>query len=102
MVNQTALSFKIKLSDLGLARKVSKIIQGTKVQALGYRAPEIFLGFPYNEVIDMWFLGCVIAYLYTGKHLYPTGSEYESIRLVTLFGNPDVNILEAEDTKRTF
>uniref|UniRef100_A0A674P5Z4 Protein kinase domain-containing protein n=1 Tax=Takifugu rubripes TaxID=31033 RepID=A0A674P5Z4_TAKRU len=93
LVNHTALSFKIQLSDFGLAQKVSKIIQGTKVQALGYRAPELFLGFPYNEAIDMWFLGCVMAYLYTGKHLYQTGSEYESIRLmVTLFGNPDVNL----------
>lgn len=84
MVNHTALSFKIKLSDFGLTQNVSKIIRGTKVQALGYRAPEIFLGFPYNEVIDMWFLRCVMAYLYNGKHLYPW------------------YVLEAEDTKRTF
>jgi serine/threonine protein kinase len=35
-----------------------------------YRAPEIILGTPYDEKIDMWSVGCVLAELYLGKPLF--------------------------------
>uniref|UniRef100_A0A3Q4AVK2 Protein kinase domain-containing protein n=1 Tax=Mola mola TaxID=94237 RepID=A0A3Q4AVK2_MOLML len=58
LVNHTAQPFKIKLIDFGLAHSASKITAGTKIQAVGYRAPEVMLGCPMNEAIDMWSLGC--------------------------------------------
>jgi serine/threonine protein kinase len=36
-----------------------------------YRAPEIILGSRYDEKIDMWSAGCVLAEMYTGKPLFP-------------------------------
>lgn len=44
-----------------------------------YRAPEIILGLPFCEAIDMWSLGCVIAELFLGWPLYPGASEYDQV-----------------------
>jgi dual specificity tyrosine-phosphorylation-regulated kinase 2/3/4 len=40
-----------------------------------YRAPEVILGSPYDEKIDMWSAGCVLAEIYTGKPLFPGENE---------------------------
>jgi len=48
-----------------------------------YRAPEILLGLPYCESIDMWSLGCVLAELFLGWPLYPGASEYDQLRFIT-------------------
>lgn len=45
------------------------------------RAPEIILGLPFCEAIDMWSLGCVIAELFLGWPLYPGASEYDQVRV---------------------
>lgn len=44
-----------------------------------HRAPEIILGLPFCEAIDMWSLGCVIAELFLGWPLYPGASEYDQV-----------------------
>ena len=44
-----------------------------------YRAPEILLGLPFCEAVDMWSLGCVIAELFLGWPLYPGSSEYDQV-----------------------
>uniref|UniRef100_A0A8C9ZSY7 Protein kinase domain-containing protein n=1 Tax=Sander lucioperca TaxID=283035 RepID=A0A8C9ZSY7_SANLU len=71
LVNHKLQPFRVKLIDFGLAATVSTMFLGT-IQALGYRAPEVILGLPLDEAVDMWSLGCVLAFLYLGKHLYPT------------------------------
>ncbi|XP_040269292.1 homeodomain-interacting protein kinase 3-like [Bufo bufo] len=47
------------------------------------RAPEIILGLPFCEAIDMWSLGCVIAELFLGWPLYPGALEYDQIRFIS-------------------
>lgn len=44
-----------------------------------YRAPEVILGAPYDEKIDMWSVGCVLAELVTGRPLFPGESERQQI-----------------------
>ncbi|XP_048569339.1 serine/threonine-protein kinase PRP4 homolog isoform X3 [Triticum urartu] len=39
-----------------------------------YRAPEIILGLPYDHSLDMWSVGCCLYELYTGKILFPGGT----------------------------
>uniref|UniRef100_A0A3Q3VZ99 Protein kinase domain-containing protein n=1 Tax=Mola mola TaxID=94237 RepID=A0A3Q3VZ99_MOLML len=103
LVNHTAQPFKIKLIDFGLAHSASKITAGTKIQAVGYRAPEVMLGCPMNEAIDMWSLGCVLAFMYLGRHLYPLRCEYESMRILVKMhattGKGERSDTEAEDTR---
>src|SRR5699024_7507062 len=58
--------FKVKVIDFGSASHVSKAVCSTYLQSRYYRAPEIILGLPFREAIDMWSLGCVIAELFLG------------------------------------
>uniref|UniRef100_A0A8C9ZWM2 Protein kinase domain-containing protein n=1 Tax=Sander lucioperca TaxID=283035 RepID=A0A8C9ZWM2_SANLU len=62
LVNHKLQPFRVKLIDFGLAATVSTMFLGT-IQALGYRAPEVILGLPLDEAVDMWSLGCVLAFL---------------------------------------
>lgn len=57
---------EIKIIDLG-----SSCFQTDNltfyVQSRSYRAPEVILGVPYNQKIDIWSLGCILAELFTGE-----------------------------------
>ncbi|KAJ6848395.1 uncharacterized protein M6B38_274100 [Iris pallida] len=44
------------------------------VQSRSYRAPEVILGLPYDEKIDIWSLGCILAELCTGNVLFQNDS----------------------------
>jgi serine/threonine-protein kinase PRP4 len=46
-----------------------------------YRPPEVILGLPYDHPVDAWAVGCVAAELYTGKILFPGGSNNEMLAL---------------------
>lgn len=56
---------EIKVIDLG-----SSCFQNDNlslyVQSRSYRAPEVILGLPYDQKIDLWSLGCILAELYSG------------------------------------
>ncbi|AWO96521.1 putative homeodomain-interacting protein kinase 2-like [Scophthalmus maximus] len=64
LVNHWDQPFKIKLIDFGLARPVCALKAGMVMQPIPYRAPEVVLGLPLSEAIDMWGIGCVMAWLY--------------------------------------
>ncbi|KAK0134250.1 Homeodomain-interacting protein kinase 3 [Merluccius polli] len=81
-VNQREQPLKVKLIDFGLAVPVSEVALGKTFQALPYRAPEVVLGLPITEAIDIWSLGCVIVSLFLRDHLYPCRSEYELLRVI--------------------
>ncbi|KAH7434993.1 hypothetical protein KP509_06G044100 [Ceratopteris richardii] len=44
------------------------------VQSRSYRAPEVILGLPYDEKIDIWSLGCILAELCSGNVLFQNDS----------------------------
>lgn len=72
--------YRVKVIDFGSASHVSKTVCNTYLQSRYYRAPEIILGLPFCEAIDMWSLGCVVAELFLGWPLYPGSSEFDQIR----------------------
>lgn len=75
--------YRVKVIDFGSASHVSKAVCSTYLQSRYYRAPEIILGLPFCEAIDMWSLGCVVAELFLGWPLYPGASEYDQIRYIS-------------------
>uniref|UniRef100_A0A8D1WEY6 Protein kinase domain-containing protein n=1 Tax=Sus scrofa TaxID=9823 RepID=A0A8D1WEY6_PIG len=66
-----------------------------------FRAPEIILGLPFCEAIDMWSLGCVIAELFLGWPLYPGASEYDQIRYISQTQGLPAEYLLSAGTKTT-
>ncbi|KAK3102981.1 hypothetical protein FSP39_015490 [Pinctada imbricata] len=83
LVDPARCPYKVKVIDFGSASHVSKAVCSTYLQSRYYRAPEILLGLPFCEAIDMWSLGCVIAELFLGWPLYPGSSEYDQIRYIS-------------------
>jgi serine/threonine protein kinase len=63
---------EVKLADFGLGRKVRLESFFTyKVVTLWYRAPELLWGCKtYNNKIDVWSIGCVVAEFFTGDVLF--------------------------------
>ncbi|KAK1804593.1 hypothetical protein P4O66_020587, partial [Electrophorus voltai] len=83
LVDPVRQPYRIKVIDFGSASHVSKAVCSTYLQSRYYRAPEIILGLPFCEAIDMWSLGCVIAELFLGWPLYPGALEYDQIRYIS-------------------
>uniref|UniRef100_A0A7N8XSL6 non-specific serine/threonine protein kinase n=1 Tax=Mastacembelus armatus TaxID=205130 RepID=A0A7N8XSL6_9TELE len=83
LVDPSRQPYRVKVIDFGSASHISKAVCSTYLQSRYYRAPEIILGLPFCEAIDMWSLGCVIAELFLGWPLYPGALEYDQIRYIS-------------------
>ncbi|XP_061678521.1 homeodomain-interacting protein kinase 3a isoform X2 [Syngnathoides biaculeatus] len=83
LIDPSKQPYRVKVIDFGSASHVSKAICSTYLQSRYYRAPEIILGLPFCEAIDMWSLGCVVAELFLGWPLYPGALEYDQIRYIS-------------------
>uniref|UniRef100_A0A3Q1CBK7 non-specific serine/threonine protein kinase n=1 Tax=Amphiprion ocellaris TaxID=80972 RepID=A0A3Q1CBK7_AMPOC len=96
LVDPVRQPYRVKVIDFGSASHVSKAVCSTYLQSRYYRAPEIILGLPFCEAIDMWSLGCVIAELFLGWPLYPGALEYDQIRYISQTqGLPGEHLLNA-------
>ncbi|XP_036440703.1 homeodomain-interacting protein kinase 4-like [Colossoma macropomum] len=84
IVDQLRFPFRVKLIDFGSASffKDVHFVKEPYIQSRFYRSPEILLGLPFSEKVDMWSLGCVMAELYLGWPLYPGESEFEQVRYI--------------------
>uniref|UniRef100_A0A3B3DIH2 Protein kinase domain-containing protein n=1 Tax=Oryzias melastigma TaxID=30732 RepID=A0A3B3DIH2_ORYME len=69
-VDHANYPFKVKLIDFGLARNTYKLCKLSEIQNVGYRAPEVVFGLPKNESVDMWSLGCNLAFMYLFRDLF--------------------------------
>ena len=82
----------IKLADFGLARETrDKITPLTEyVSTRWYRAPELLLkSNHYNQSIDIFALGCIMAEMYLGRPMFPGRTESEQLMtIVTVLGTP--------------
>ncbi|XP_072551938.1 homeodomain-interacting protein kinase 4-like [Salminus brasiliensis] len=84
IVDQANFPFRVKLIDFGSGSffKEVRFVKEPYIQSRFYRSPEILLGLPFCEKVDMWSLGCVMAELYLGWPLYPGDSEFEQVRYI--------------------
>lgn len=63
----------MKIIDLGSSCFVSDHLS-SYVQSRSYRAPEVILGAPYGQKIDVWSMGCILAELFSGLVLFQNDS----------------------------
>lgn len=81
--------FRVKVIDFGSATCRSTELSTTYLQSRYYRAPEVILGVSYDEAIDLWSLGCVLAELFLGWPLFPGATEYDQISYISqMLGQP--------------
>ncbi|XP_005414113.1 PREDICTED: homeodomain-interacting protein kinase 4 isoform X2 [Chinchilla lanigera] len=98
LVDQTRCPFRVKVIDFGSASIFSEVryVKEPYIQSRFYRAPEILLGLPFCEKVDVWSLGCVMAELHLGWPLYPGNSEYDQVRYICeTQGLPKPHLLHA-------
>ncbi|KAI9532731.1 hypothetical protein NQZ68_029297 [Dissostichus eleginoides] len=95
-VNQLDQPFRVKLIDFGEAMTSSEVQTGMDLQPAGYRSPEIALGLPFTEAIDVWGVGCILAFLYLAENLFPVDCEYQMMKcMVEVLGQPEDHMLRA-------
>ncbi|XP_010253744.1 PREDICTED: probable serine/threonine-protein kinase dyrk2 isoform X2 [Nelumbo nucifera] len=74
------------------------------VQSRSYRAPEVILGLPYDQKIDIWSLGCVLAELCSGDVLFPNDALVMLLaRMIGMLGPIDFEMLaRGQETQKYF
>ncbi|KAG7993249.1 hypothetical protein I3843_02G169300 [Carya illinoinensis] len=74
------------------------------VQSRSYRAPEVILGLPYDQRIDIWSLGCILAELCSGEVLFPNDSIVMILaRMIGMLGSIDQEMLvQGQETHKYF
>ena len=72
----------LKLADFGISKILSEEMLNTNCGTPIYMAPEIWMGLPYDEKVDIWSLGVVMYYLLSGHHPFEGDNEslIENIR----------------------
>uniref|UniRef100_A0A3Q4G4N9 Protein kinase domain-containing protein n=1 Tax=Neolamprologus brichardi TaxID=32507 RepID=A0A3Q4G4N9_NEOBR len=80
VVNCHESPIKVKLIDFGLACPASAVMPGDRVGTVGYSAPEVMLGLPYNEANDIQY-NTIQFYLYSVP-LYPGNEDYDVLKFI--------------------
>eukprot|EP00038_Savillea_parva_P031134 m.83112 g.83112 ORF g.83112 m.83112 type:complete len:563 (-) comp9516_c1_seq1:796-2484(-) len=92
----------IKLIDFGSSCKIGNTMY-PYIQSRFYRSPEVLLGLPYDEKIDMWSLGCILFELHTGNPLFSGSSEKDQIFKITeVLGMPPKSMLDSGKKAKNF
>jgi serine/threonine protein kinase len=86
---------QVKLIDFGSSCFIDDHLS-SYVQSRSYRAPEVLLGLPYGQKVDIWSLGCVIAELWTGYVLFQNDSVQSLlVRILGIIGEFPSSMLAA-------
>ncbi|XP_065067156.1 mitogen-activated protein kinase 14-like isoform X1 [Rhopilema esculentum] len=85
---------ELKILDFGLARMADESMTGY-VATRWYRAPEIMLNWMhYNQTVDIWSVGCIMAELLTSKVLFPGNDHIDQLtKIMQLVGKPSLDFL---------
>nr|AIY23112.1 p38 protein [Penaeus chinensis] len=85
---------ELKILDFGLARPTESEMTGY-VATRWYRAPEIMLNWMhYNQTVDIWSVGCIMAELLTSRTLFPGADHIDQLtRIIVVAGTPDEETL---------
>ena len=93
---------KVKVIDLGSSCFTTDHLS-SYVQSRSYRAPEVTLGAPYDQKVDIWSLGCVLCELWTGEVLLRNENAPSLLaRIISIFGPLPLRLLRAGKRTREF
>lgn len=93
---------EVKIIDFGSSCFTADDLS-SYVQSRSYRAPEVILGLPYNQKIDVWSLGCILAELWCGKVLFHNDSIPTLLaRMIGILGNFDKDMLGKAHASKYF
>jgi len=91
----------LKITDFGLARGVykeedDKNLLTEYVVTRWYRAPEIMVSARmYDEKVDIWSVGCILAELLLRKPIFPGGNHIEQLKIIfKIIGTPENDDLD--------
>lgn len=75
-------SDRVKIIDFGGATKFNEF-HSSVICTRQYRPPEVILKCcQWNEVADVWSIGCIISELFTGELLFQTHNDFEHLILI--------------------
>uniref|UniRef100_A0A8C6LP90 Protein kinase domain-containing protein n=1 Tax=Nothobranchius furzeri TaxID=105023 RepID=A0A8C6LP90_NOTFU len=77
----------VKLIGFSNSAKTSDLCDLEIPVACGYTAPEVLLDGPLDESLDIWSLGCTLAFLFLGQHMSPVDCEYQFMRFIVNQGS---------------
>uniref|UniRef100_A0A8C7YZQ6 Protein kinase domain-containing protein n=1 Tax=Oryzias sinensis TaxID=183150 RepID=A0A8C7YZQ6_9TELE len=90
LVDHVSEPFRVKLIDFGLAEKIGHMRTGATMQNICYRAPEVILGLPLDQSVDLWTVGYILFVLYTGSFIHGWDADYNILRaMVKMQGMPE-------------
>ena len=86
----------VKIADFGTAKEIPDFLDNSLTDYVctrWYRAPECTLkSNNYNEKIDVWAIGCIMAELYTLKPIFPGIDEFDQLnKILKITGTPEYN-----------
>ncbi|XP_030623029.1 mitogen-activated protein kinase 14A [Chanos chanos] len=91
---------ELKILDFGLARHAEMEMTGYVVTRW-YRAPEvIFNWMHYNQTVDVWSAGCILAEMITGQVLFPGDDSIDQLKkILHLTGTPPSSLVQKMQSK---
>lgn len=100
-------NIQIRLSDFGTCRNINH--SKYDIQTRYYRAPEIILGYKYNESCDMWSVGCTLYELLTGEILFNpdkdvrfSRNKFHLCKMMTILGKIPNELIDSSMHKIDF
>ncbi|KAL7378482.1 hypothetical protein ABVT39_014504 [Epinephelus coioides] len=102
LVDREEKPLRVKLIDFGLAQQAQE--QCVPFQTRHFRAPEIFLGLPFSEAIDMWSVGVVMSVMILAKMVFRGIDDFDVMRSIVAFRSvpPDHLLNAATNSKEYF
>ncbi|KAM4722280.1 mitogen-activated protein kinase 12-like [Rhinophrynus dorsalis] len=93
-------NYDLKILDFGLARPTENEMTGYVVTRW-YRAPEVILNWMhYNQTVDIWSVGCILAEMITGHVLFPGGDYFDELnKIIEVIGSPQPSLINRMESK---
>ncbi|XP_051800754.1 dual specificity tyrosine-phosphorylation-regulated kinase 2-like, partial [Acanthochromis polyacanthus] len=94
MKQEDQQNFTVKLTSFNSAIPVGEVKSSSVKQLVGYRCPDVLVGLPISEAVDMWSVGAVLSTLFLGSPLFPQRCQYHLMKiLVETLANPENELL---------